>query len=118
MAEKKITIAEQFDKVIKFLKDNEATEDMINFITDRKDKHTARQNKPSKTATANSEANEKLKEKILSEMESGVEYSIADLMVITAQTNQKTSYLMTQLKNEEAVIRIEKKGKVYYTLAE
>ena len=118
MAEKKITIAEQYDEVINFLEKHEGTEGMRNFLTDRKEKHTARQNKPSKTATANSEANEKMKEKILAEMEKGVDYSVADLMKITEQSNQKVSYLMTRLKNDGMVNRIEKKGKVYYNLVE
>lgn len=115
---KKITIAENYDLVAKFLKDKGAPANLCDFIADRKEKHTKSASAPSKAQTANTEANEKLMEKIANGMEVGTEYTVADVMKMVGVSNQKASYLLTKMKNAEIVARTEKKGKAYFSLIE
>lgn len=117
MSTKKITIAEQYNEVIAVLEGKaKPSQALIDFIIDRKEKHEKRGATPSKTQTANAQANAELKAKFLDLMTDGKEYSVSDFMKEFNLTNQKASYLLTQLKNENEIIRIEKKGKAYFTL--
>lgn len=113
---KKITIAENYDLVAKFLADNGAPANLRDFIADRKDKHIKSASAPSKAQTANSEANEKLMEDIANKMEVGTEYTVSDVMKMVGVSNQKASYLMRKMTNESIVARADRKGKAYFTL--
>lgn len=115
---KKITIAENYDLVAKFLADNGAPANLRDFIADRKEKHTKSASTPSKAQTANAEANEKLMEDIANGMEVGTEYTVADIMKMVGVSNQKASYLLTKMRNADIIARTEKKGKAYFSLIE
>ena len=115
---KKITIAENYDLVAKFLADNGAPANLRDFIADRKDKHTKSASTPSKAQTANTEANEKLMADIANGMEVNIEYTVADVMEMVGVSNQKASYLMRKMTNADIVARTDRKGKAYFTLIE
>jgi predicted Zn-ribbon and HTH transcriptional regulator len=89
----------------------------VEFLLDRKEKHTAKANgerKPTKTQVEN----EGIKEQILDALRnSDLPMNVADIMEsVGLDSNQKTTALLTQLKNAEVVVRTEVKGKAYYAL--
>ena len=116
----KIKVADKFDGVIALL-NGEPTEftveQAVEFLLDRKAKHTAKANgerKPTKTQVEN----EGIKERILDALRnSDLPMNVADIMEsVGLDSNQKTTALLTQLKNAEVVVRTEVKGKAYYAL--
>lgn len=119
MAEKQITIAEKYDRIIAIL-DGKAipTEDDKNFILDRKEKHTAKSSTPSKAQAENTKTNEELVTKFTNFMEVGKEYAVSDFMKEFDLSNQKITYILTKMKNADIISRTEKKGKAIYSLIE
>lgn len=112
---KKMTIAEQFDEVIAILKEY-GYDSQANFIDERKEKHINKNatRKPTKAQ----EENEVIKQNILNAMESGVAYTVTEIMkAVGLESNQKTSALVRQLKEADLVTRSEIKGKAYFTKA-
>jgi hypothetical protein len=75
-----------------------------------------------KKPTAQQVANEVLKANIVEQMEPNRLYSIAEmskeLPCCADLSSSKITAMMTQLKNENKVVRTEDKRKVYYSLAE
>ena len=68
--------------------------------------------------------NEKIKEGIIDNMETGVRYTIADMLVTfdcfpIEMTPQRLSALLSQLgaRGTNQIVRTEEKGKAYFTLA-
>lgn len=115
---KKMTIAEKFAEVIRKAQANEPlTAEDITFLTERKaqaeKKNTDR--KPTKTQTENAD----IKVAILDFMEPGKAYTVSEVQKgVGIVTNQKTSALMRQLKEDNLIVRSVEKGKAYFTKAE
>lgn len=120
MANKKITIAEQFAEVEKFLREN-GKETMANFIAERCELHTKKNSSKSSKPSKAQVENEGIKTNIINEMENGVKYTITEMIAklpcCEGLTNQKVLALVRQLKDEGEVVRTEEKGKAYYSLA-
>lgn len=120
MANKKITIAEQYAEVEKFLRENGKVA-MADFINERAELHTKRNGSKSSKPTKTQQANEEIKTNIVNEMQEGVKYTITEMIAklpcCEGLTNQKVLALVRQLKEEGEVVRTEEKGKAYYSLA-
>lgn len=82
----------------------------------------AKKNSAEKKPTAQQTANEGIKSAIVDGMESGVAYTITDIIKSVPEcaelTNQRVSALMRQMVESGAVIRTEDKRKAYFTKAE
>ena len=113
----KMTIVEQYEAIIaKAEKGKALTPTEIEFLVERKDLH-AKKNATRKPKKAQ-EANEGIKAQILEFMENGKAYTITEIQkAIGIETNQKTSALVRQLKDDGLVLRNEVKGKAYFTKA-
>lgn len=110
-----MTIVEQYEAIIAKAK-GVLTEDELAFLEERKELHAKKNasRKPSKTQ----EANEAVKAEILAFMEEGKSYTITEIQKgVGLESNQKTSALVRQLKDNELVVRSEVKGKAYFTKA-
>ena len=113
---KKLTIVEQFEAVEKFLKDNNADNALVEFVVDRKEQHANKN--ANRKPSAKQVENEAIKADILEKMESGKTYTIGDIQkLVGIDSNQRISQLVTQLKNDNAVIRTEVKGRAYFAKA-
>ncbi len=113
----KIKVADKFDGVIALL-NGEPTEftveQAVEFLLDRKAKHTAKANgerKPTKTQLEN----EGIKEQILGVL-TAEPTPVAELCEQVGISNQKATALLTQLVKAEQAVRSEVKGKAYYAL--
>ena len=124
---KKITIADQFAEVEKFLRENGKVA-MADFISERAELHTKRNGSKSSKPTKKQSANEKLKELILEQMEIDTPYTVTELcnkvevdqellneLGVQTLTNSKVTSMLTQLVNIAKVSRTESKGKAYYS---
>lgn len=113
---KKMTIVEQYGAIVAKCKDI-LTADEIAFLEGRAEL-VAKKNATRKPTKAQAE-NEDIKAKILEVMESGVSYTVTDIMkMVGLESNQKTSALVRQLKEADLVVRTESKGKAYFTKAQ
>ena len=111
----KMTIAEKYEAIIEKAKGVLSAED-IAFLTDRKEKHLAK-NATKKMTKAQVE-NEEIKAEILEAMKPDNFYTVTDIMkMVGLESNQKTSALVRQLKEAGLVIRSESKGKAYFKKA-
>ena len=108
---KKLTKKEMFAKLKGLVGDNA---DMVAFI-DHEIELLDKKN-GSRSMTANQKANENIKVEILNAMEIGKSYTIGELMkLVSVESNQKLSALVTQLKNDKLVERVEIKGRAYFS---
>ena len=111
----KMTIAEKYEAIIAKAKGVLSAED-IAFLEDRKEKHLAK-NATKKMTKAQVE-NEEIKATILEAMKPDNFYTVTDIMkMVGLESNQKTSALVRQLKEDEKVKRIEDKRKAYFQIA-
>ena len=117
----KITIAEQYAQVEKFLREN-GKEKMADFIAERCELHTKRNSSKSSKPTKAQTENEGIKNSIVNEMVEGERYTVSEMLVklpcCEGYTNQKISALVRQLVAEGELNRVEEKGKAYFTLAQ
>lgn len=112
---KKLTVVEQYANIIAKC-NGVLTESELAFLQERSDLH-AKKNANRKPTKAQTE-NEAVKEKILEFMQKGKVYTIAEIQKgVGLDSNQKTSALVRQLRDNDLVIRSEVKGKAYFTLA-
>ena len=77
-----------------------------------------------KKLTPHQQENEKIKDGILDNMEQGVRYTIADMLVTfdcfpETMTPQRLSALLSQLgaRGSNQIVRSEEKGKAYFSIA-
>ena len=111
----KMTIAKQYDNIIAKVQ-GVLTAEEIAFLEDRKAKHIAKN--ANKKMTKAQVENEEIKANILNAMENGKAYTVTEIMkAVGLESNQKTSALVRQLKENGLVIRTESKGKAYFTKA-
>lgn len=117
---KKITIAEQYAEVEKFLRENGKVA-MADFINERAELHSKRNGSKSSKPTKAQVENEGIKTSIVNEMVEGEKYSVTEMLsklpCCEGLTNQKVSALVRQLVAEGELVRTEEKGKAYFTLA-
>jgi hypothetical protein len=120
MANKKMTKRDYFNELLEIaeVKDNKAMVDFINHELELLEKKNASK---STTETKTQKANAGIKENLVSEMETGVKYTISDMIktlpCCKELTNQKVSALVRQLINEGTLIRVEEKRKAYFSKA-
>lgn len=112
---KKMTIVEMYGAIMEKAQGVLSKEE-IDFLQSRADL-VAKKNATRKPTKAQTE-NEGLKEKILEFMEIDTPYTISEIQKgVGIETNQKTSALVRQLKDNDLVVRTEVKGKAYFSKA-
>ena len=112
---KKMTIVEMYEAIIGKV-EGVLTKEEIAFLNERAEM-VAKKNANRKPTKAQAE-NEVLKSKILEFMVEGQAYTVTEIQKgVGLESNQKTSALVRQLKDEGKVTRKEEKGKAYFTLA-
>ena len=94
------------------------TQDEIKFV-DNELKLLDKKNSGEKKATPQQKANETLKEAILKNIKSNVQYTITAIIKTVPEcselTNQKVSAVVRQMVEKGSLIRTEEKGKAYFT---
>lgn len=112
---KKMTKKDYFNQL---LKNYDLTTDEINFINHEIELLENKNSSNSKRMTANQKDNEKLKNDILDVMVDDTAYSVTDIQkLLGLESNQKTSALLRQLKDDGKVIRFEEKRKAFFKKA-
>ena len=112
---KKMTIVEMYGAIMEKAQGVLSKEE-IEFLQSRADL-VAKKNATRKPTKAQTE-NEDLKEKILDFMEIGKQYTVTEIQKgVGLESNQKTSALVRQLKDNGLVVRTESKGKAYFSKA-
>ena len=121
--EVKVTVADKFDMVIEALANANVAEvngiDLIEFLTDRKDKATRK----SGTKAADKPENIAIRSAILEYLGTVDKARISDVtkgvndILDTDYTSNKVSAQMTKLKNEGTVVRTVEKKIAYFSLA-
>ena len=114
----KIKVADKFDGVIALLNGEPtemSVEDAVAFITERKALHTKKSTGERKP-TANQIANEGTKAQIVEVLTNAeLPMSVGEIAeAIGIDSNQKVTSLLTQLRNDDVIVRTEVKGKAYY----
>lgn len=123
MEKKKMTKKETINLLIDVLQGNQEVEDMQIFIDYLVNERNLLEKKSSKSSPSKTQlANEKIKEVIVEVLTaSDVSLSITEIQKaneeLSALSNQKISSLLTQLKNEGRVVRVEDKKKALFTIA-
>lgn len=123
MENKKMTKKETINLLIDVLMGNQEVEDMqifIDFLT--RERELLEKKSSKSTPTKTQLENENLKEVIVETLlEIDRPVSIAEIQKaneeLSALSNQKISSLLTQLKNEGRVVRVEDKKKALFTIA-
>jgi hypothetical protein len=112
---KKMTKKDYFNQL---LKNYNLTTDEINFINHEIELLESKNSSNNKRMTANQKDNEKLKNDILDVMVDDTAYSVTDIQkLLGLESNQKTSALLRQLKDDGKVIRFEEKRKAFFKKA-
>lgn len=112
---KKMTKKDYFNQL---LKNYDLTTDEINFINHEIELLENKNSSNNKRMTANQKDNEKLKNDILDVMVDDTAYSVTDIQkLLGLESNQKTSALLRQLKDDGKVIRFEEKRKAFFKKA-
>jgi len=121
MAEK-ITQKVGFTRAIEVFKEL-GDADMVAFFEKRLEQVSKKSNSERKL-TAHQLENETIKQGIVDNMEVGVRYTIADMLVTfdcfpEVMTAQRLSALLSQLgaRGTQQIVRTEEKGKAYFSLA-
>jgi Fic family protein len=111
----KLTIVEQYNAIIAKC-DGVLTNAELDFLRERADLH-AKKNASRKPTKAQNE-NEAIKVQILELMEPNRAYTVTEIQkAVGLESNQKASALLRQLKECDAVVRSEAKGRAYFTKA-
>ena len=112
---KKMTIVEKYEAIISKV-EGICSKEEIDFLKERAELHAKKNG--SRKPTKAQEENEVIKENILAFMEKGKPYTITEIQKgVGLESNQKTSALVRQLKDNGLVVRTEEKGKAYFSLA-
>lgn len=117
MAEIKKTKKVIFNELLEIVKGNEELENFINHEIELLDKKSN-----SKTPSKTQVANESIKNTILNVLINGAKaMTISDIQTQNTElaelSNQKISALLTQLVNEQKIVRTVDKKKAYFTVA-
>lgn len=118
----KITLKQGFARAIEDYK-RIGDAEMVAFFEKRLEQ-ASKKHSGERKPTAHQLENEKIKEGILDNMENGVRYTIADMLVTfdcfpEVMTAQRLSALLSQLgaRGTNQIVRTEEKGKAYFSLA-
>lgn len=120
MANQKLTKKDYFNMLLN-LEEIKASEELTSFIEHELEllDNKATNRKPTKTQAEN----EVLRRAILDTLEPNKKYTIAEIMETVPElknhptmTSQRVSALITQLKNDNLIIRTEEKRKAYFQL--
>jgi hypothetical protein len=117
MAEKK-TILNQYADVVKFLTENDAPAEMVEFINDRARLHAkkAENRKPTKTQVANEGLREKVLEIVRTADKPLTATEILNTDVATLISVQKVTALLTPLVNDGRLVKTADKHRTVYTV--
>ena len=111
----KMTIVKQYEAIIEKAREVLSPAE-IEFLEKRAELH-AKKN-ASRKPTKAQEENEAIKAEILAFLEDGKSYTITEIQkAMGLESNQKTSALVRQLKDNGLVVRSESKGKAYFAKA-
>ena len=114
----KITKRENYVKILDLVK-NDA--DLVNFIN-HEIELLDKKNKAPKKPTARQNENESFKDLILDYLPTHAESTISDLIENIAEfndlSNQRVSAIVSQLVEDNSVVRVIKKRKSYFSIAE
>lgn len=119
MANKKLTKRDHFTALLSIpaVAENDSLVEFINHELELLDRKNSAERKP----TAKQNENAVLKTAIADEMESGVKYTISDMLKALPScaelTNQRVSAVVRQMVAEGTVVRTEEKRKAYFSLA-
>lgn len=119
MANKKLTKRDHFIALLSIpaVAENDSLVEFINHELELLDRKNSAERKP----TAKQNENSALKSAIVDEMESGVKYTISEMIKALPScadlTNQRVSAIVRQLVADGAVVRTEEKRKAYFSLA-
>lgn len=119
MTNKKLTKRDHFNALLAIpaVAENSALVDFINHEIELLDRKNSAERKP----TAKQNENAALKSAIVGEMESGVKYTISEMLKALPScadlTNQRVSAIVRQLIADGVVVRTEEKRKAYFSLA-
>lgn len=131
MADKKkgLTVIEKYTAISEMLngtyKGEFSTEQALAFLTERIEqtakKNASRSENGEKKLTPTQKANEVAKDGIVTYLTTmGKPQTVADIMkyaeCCVGKSNQWATQMLTQLRNENRVVRTEEKGKAYYGL--
>ena len=110
---KKMTIVEQYEAIIAKVGDV-LSESEIEFLKEKAEMQSKKN--ASRKPTKIQEENENIKTEILNFMEENKIYTITEIQKgVGLDSNQKTSALVRQLKENGLVARTESKGKAYFS---
>lgn len=130
MADKKkgLTVIEKYTAITEMLngtyKGDFSTEQALAFLAERIEqtakKNASRSENGEKKLTPTQQANEVVKNNLITHLAMmGCPQSVADIMktadCCANKSNQYVTQMLTQLKNENRVIRTEEKGRAYYS---
>lgn len=123
MTEKKLTKAVAFTQIKELLEQVGANEELVEVMAHEIELVNKKNTSRAKTQSKNQKANEELKAQILNIMDNETQYRVSEIYELLpilknkGFTVNKANALMTQLKNEQKVIRTEVKGTAYFTKA-
>ena len=119
MSNKKLTKRDHFIALLSIpaVAENDSLVEFINHELELLDRKNSAERKP----TAKQNENAVLKTAIADEMESGVKYTISNMLKALPScaelTNQRVSAVVRQMVAEGTVVRTEEKRKAYFSLA-
>ena len=115
MAEKK-TILNQYADVVKFLTENDAPAEMVEFVGERARLHAkkAENRKPTKNQVANEELREKVLEIIRTADKPLTATEILNTDVVTFVNVQKVTALLTPMVNDGRLVKTADKHRTVY----
>lgn len=123
MTEKKLTKVVAFTQIKELLEQVGANEELVEVMAHEIELVNKKNASRAKTQSKNQKANEELKAQILNIMDDETQYRVSEIYELLpilkdkGFTINKANSLMTQLKNEQKVIRTEVKGTAYFTKA-
>ena len=118
-----LTKAVAFTQIKELLEQVGANEELVEVMAHEIELVNKKNTSRAKTQSKNQKANEELKAQILNIMDNETQYRVSEIYELLpilknkGFTVNKANALMTQLKNEQKVIRTEVKGTAYFTKA-
>jgi hypothetical protein len=115
---KKITKKERFNELIAMVSDRTDLVEFLNHEIELLDKKAS-----TKTQTKTQKENESFKELIVNVLRNGAKpMTITDIQendsTLATLSNQKISALLTQLKNDNVIVKVVDKKKAYFSISE
>lgn len=118
----KITIANQFDTVVEFMVENGAPQELVDFVTERKELHLKRNASRGKVNEKKLAENTRLCEMIAETLAGSTGMTCSE--IVASRTDwgtdkpMSTSKMTSLLKSMDNITRVVEKGKPYFSLSE